>query len=48
MDIALVIRRADGRSETVPVRCRIDTLDEVEYYKAGGILPFVLGRLAAA
>ena len=48
MDLALGIRRADGRSETVPVRCRIDTLDEVEYYKAGGILPYVLGRLAAA
>ena len=48
MDLALVIRRADGRIESVPVRCRIDTLDEVEYYKAGGILPFVLGRLAAA
>ncbi|MSP79899.1 MAG: aconitate hydratase AcnA [Rhodospirillales bacterium] len=48
MDLALVIRRADGRSETVPVHCRIVTLDEVEYFKAGGILPFVLGRLAAA
>jgi aconitate hydratase len=47
MDLALVVRRADGRSETVPVRCRIDTLDEVEYYKAGGILPFVLRRLTA-
>jgi aconitate hydratase len=48
MDLALVVRRADGRTESVPVRCRIDTVDEVEYYKAGGILPFVLGRLAAA
>ncbi|MEK7244565.1 MAG: aconitate hydratase, partial [Pseudomonadota bacterium] len=47
MDFALVVRRADGRSETIPVRCRIDTVDEIEYYKAGGILPFVLGRLAA-
>ena len=48
MDLSFVVRRADGRSETVPVRCRIDTVDEVEYYKAGGILPFVLRRLAAA
>ena len=48
MDLSFTVRRADGRSETVPVRCRIDTVDEVEYFKAGGILPFVLKRLAAA
>jgi aconitate hydratase len=48
MNLSFVVRRADGRSETVPVRCRIDTVDEVEYFKAGGILPFVLKRLAAA
>ncbi|MBM3950013.1 MAG: aconitate hydratase AcnA [Rhodospirillales bacterium] len=48
MDLTLVVRRADGRVESVPVRCRIDTVDEVEYFKAGGILHFVLDRLAAA
>jgi aconitate hydratase len=48
MDLTLVVRRADGRVESVPVRCRIDTVDEVEYFKAGGILHFVLNRLAAA
>jgi aconitate hydratase len=29
----------------VTLLCRIDTLDEVEYYKNGGILPFVLRDL---
>ena len=48
MDLSLIVRRADGRSETATVRCRIDTVDEVEYFKAGGILHFVLNRLAAA
>jgi aconitate hydratase len=37
--------RVDGKTEQVPLLCRIDTLDEVEYYKNGGILPFVLRDL---
>jgi aconitate hydratase len=32
----------------VPVLCRIDTLDELEYFKNGGILHYVLRNLAAA
>ena len=36
------ITRADGTSETIQVTLRIDTLDEVEYYKNGGILQYVL------
>lgn len=48
MDIAVRINRADGSSEEITARCRIDTLDEVEYYKSGGILPYVLGNLHAA
>ncbi len=43
--IALTIRRADGRSETVPLVARIDTPIEVEYYRHGGILPYVLRQL---
>jgi aconitate hydratase A / 2-methylisocitrate dehydratase len=39
------ITRADGRVETVPVVCRIDTPIEIEYYRHGGILPFVLRQL---
>jgi aconitate hydratase len=42
MDIMLTIHRADGTFEKVSLLCRIDTLDEVEYYKNGGILQYVL------
>jgi aconitate hydratase len=31
----------------VPLICRIDTLDELAYFRAGGILPYVLRQLAA-
>jgi len=44
-DLTMVIHRADGRSETVPLALRIDTPIEVEYYQHGGILPYVLRRL---
>jgi aconitate hydratase len=37
---------ADGTVQHVPVTCRIDTLDELNYYKHGGILPYVLRQLA--
>ncbi|MDT7933198.1 MAG: aconitate hydratase AcnA [Sphingomonadaceae bacterium] len=40
-------RRANGESFTFAARCRIDTLNEMEYYRAGGILHYVLRRLAA-
>ncbi|HPD83095.1 MAG: aconitate hydratase AcnA [Alphaproteobacteria bacterium] len=46
-DITLKITRADGSSEDVTLMSRIDTLDEVEYYKHGGILHYVLRDLAA-
>ena len=41
------ITRADGSTLDVPLLCRIDTLDEIEYYKNGGILHYVLRQLAA-
>jgi aconitate hydratase len=44
----LVIHRADGTSQDVTVLLRIDTPIEVDYYKHGGILPFVLRQLLAA
>ncbi len=44
-DVTLKITRADGSSEDVTLTLRIDTPIEVEYYKAGGILPFVLRQL---
>lgn len=45
MDVALTITRADGSKTEVTLRCRIDTLDEVDYFKHGGILPYVLRSL---
>jgi len=48
MTLRLVIHRADGSVGEVPVICRIDTLDEVEYFKAGGILQYVLKNLKDA
>lgn len=43
----LVIHRADGSNQEVKVLLRIDTPIEVDYYKHGGILPFVLRQLLA-
>ena len=46
-DVTLTIHREDGKSEKIQVLLRIDTPIEVEYYKSGGILPFVLRQLLA-
>ncbi|MDE2516953.1 MAG: aconitate hydratase, partial [Rhodospirillales bacterium] len=48
MDLTLVIHREGGKVDRVPVRCRIDTVDEVAYYKHGGILHYVLREMAKA
>jgi aconitate hydratase len=48
MDLTCRIHRADGSTQDVPVLCRVDTLDEVDYYKHGGILQYVLRQLLAA
>ena len=45
MSLHLRIVREDGSEETIAVLCRIDTLNEVEYFKAGGILHYVLRQL---
>ncbi|MFQ5755994.1 MAG: aconitate hydratase AcnA [Acidiferrobacterales bacterium] len=47
MDMEMRITRADGSRDTVRLKCRIDTMDEIEYYKNGGILQFVLRQLLA-
>ena len=44
-DVTLVIHRADGTSEEIPITLRIDTPIEVDYYRHGGILPYVLRQL---
>jgi len=41
------IKSANGKSVRVPLICRIDTLDELEYFRNGGILAYVLRQLAA-
>ncbi|TMG80519.1 MAG: aconitate hydratase, partial [Betaproteobacteria bacterium] len=42
MDVTLTIRRKDGSTQQVPLLLRIDTPIEVDYYRHGGILPFVM------
>jgi aconitate hydratase len=44
-ELKLRITSSDGRIAEVPVKSRIDTAIEVDYYKHGGILPFVLREL---
>jgi aconitate hydratase len=48
MDLALQIHRPDGGKEELSVICRVDTLDEVNYYRHGGILHYVLRGMAKA
>ncbi|MCQ4159843.1 aconitate hydratase AcnA [Roseomonas sp. GC11] len=48
MLLDLVIHRPDGSTTTTKVLCRVDTADEVEYYKNGGILHYVLRNMAKA
>ena len=48
MDLTLVIHRSNGSVDRVPVVCRIDTQDEVAYYRHGGILQYVLRGMAKA
>ncbi|WP_135468003.1 aconitate hydratase AcnA [Crenalkalicoccus roseus] len=48
MQLELVIHRPDGAVDRTKVLCRVDTADEVEYYKNGGILHYVLRGMARA
>ncbi len=48
MQLELVIRRANGTVDKTQVLCRVDTADEVEYYRNGGILHYVLRGMAKA
>nr|WP_221236979.1 aconitate hydratase AcnA [Roseospira goensis] len=47
-DVTVTITRADGATLDVVTTCRIDTVDELEYYRNGGILQYVLRSLAQA
>jgi aconitate hydratase len=46
-DVTVTITRADGSKETITALCRIDTADEVDYFRHGGILRYVLRSLVA-
>ncbi len=46
-DVTLTIKRKDGSTQQVPLLLRIDTPIEVDYYRHGGILPYVLRELVA-
>ncbi|WP_230771345.1 aconitate hydratase AcnA [Sphingomonas sp. Leaf4] len=46
-DVEVIMVRADGTTETFQTRCRIDTVNELEYFLNGGILQYVLRKLAA-
>ncbi|WP_422056939.1 aconitate hydratase AcnA [Sphingomonas sp.] len=46
-DVEVKLTRADGTTETFLTRCRIDTVNELEYFLNGGILQYVLRKLAA-
>ncbi len=46
MTVMMVIHYADGTSQEIPLLLAINTFDEVNYFQAGGILPYVLEHLA--
>ncbi|MCC7037126.1 MAG: aconitate hydratase AcnA, partial [Alphaproteobacteria bacterium] len=48
MDLKIVIHRPGGATDEITVWCRIDTLDEIEYFANGGILQYVLRSIAKA
>ncbi len=45
--LSIDVVSAGGRLQRVPLLCRIDTLDELEYFRNGGILQYVIRQLAA-
>lgn len=45
MDVKAIIQRSDGKKEEVILQSRIDTLNEIEYYRNGGILQYVLRNM---
>ncbi|MDR6230144.1 aconitase A [Pseudomonas sp. SORGH_AS199] len=47
MPLTLEVTRKDGSLDSIEVLCRIDTLNEVNYFKAGGILHYVLREFLA-
>ncbi|GGB18491.1 aconitate hydratase [Sphingomonas metalli] len=46
-EVGVTLKRANGSTETFATRCRIDTVNELDYFLNGGILQYVLRKLAA-
>lgn len=46
-DLTLRITRQNGKVDSVPVRCRVDTPIEIDYHQHGGSLPYVLRQLTS-
>ncbi len=46
-DVEVKVTRDDGEEFSFTARCRIDTYNELEYFRSGGILQYVLRKLAA-
>ena len=46
-DVTVIVTKPDGKVSTFTALCRIDTANEVEYFMNGGILQYVLRKLAA-
>jgi aconitate hydratase len=46
-DVEVQVTKADGSTAHFTARCRIDTFNELEYFRSGGILHYVLRKLAA-
>ena len=47
-EVTLTVKKSDGSEESYPLIVRIDTPVEIEYYRAGGILPYVLAQILAS
>ena len=44
-DVSLIVYRSGNKAKTVPLTVRIDTPIEVDYFRHGGIMPYVLRQL---
>ena len=47
-DVTLTITYSNGQQKSLPLLCRIDTLDELDYFRNGGILPYVMRNIMAS
>jgi aconitate hydratase len=48
IDLLMTIHRPDGTTHEIKLICRVDTMDEVQYYRHGGILQYVIRGMAKA